>query len=188
MEKNKSLLQRLVEYFGAQKKTTKSEPNVPLEYINAVTKLARKRKDQRFLNDGNNFAKLVAWLMISSVRPMDEILIYSKALTQPFYSTILRASCLLDSKPVFRVVLDDKEGIEVIKKLPEDVQSRIDCRLAATPEGSHMLLTPVAFRAEAKSCHDELFVICNFYEPEVVQALKTRFERIWANSAPCQVI
>ena len=183
----KLVFQQIILWLRSPKAVSKAESGVPLNYIAAVTKLADERKNLRFLNDSNNFAKLVAWLMIRNVCPADEVLIYSKALTQSFYSEIMRASCLLDSKPRFKIVLDNKDGIEVIKKLPEDVQRRIDCRVATTQDGSHMLLTPVAFRAEAKSYRDELFVVCNFYEPEVVQTLKSRFERIWANSVPCSV-
>lgn len=188
MEAKKTFWQRTFSWFGPKgEKVQKAEARVPEAESYALEKMAKDRKNQRFLNDNDEEAKIVVWLMIRSLRPADEVLVYSKDLSLPFYSAILRASQLLDSNLNFRIVLDDKEGIEVIRKLPEDAQSRIDCRLATTQDGSHILLTPVAFRAEAKDYHDELFVVCNFYEPYVAQTLKIRFERIWTNSVPCSV-
>lgn len=188
MKTNKSWFQRLAEWYNSkQEEAIKSEPNLPVEYSDALTKIADERTNQRFLNDSNSQAELVFWLMLRSLRPNDEVLIYSDALSHPFYLRILAGPCFLKSKPVCKIVLDDKAGIEIIKKLPEDAQRRIDCRLAPTKDGAHMIVTHHAFRFEAKDYHDELFVVCNFNELEVVERLKKRFDRIWENSVPVPV-
>lgn len=188
MEAVKLFLQRLfLRLLSKNKNPLKAEPLLPVDYMVAVTKLATDREDRRFLNGNEKEASLVSWLMVRNARAEDEVLIYSKALSLPFYSEILRATCLSVSKPVFRIIIDDKQGVDIIKNLPEDVQSRINCRLATTKDGLHLLLTPVAFRAERKGFINELFVVCNFYEPGTVEVLKTRFERIWRNSIPCPI-
>lgn len=166
-------------------KTPEADARVSEAYLSALEKVAKERKNQRFLNSNNEEAKIVTWLMTSCLRPGDEVLIYSKSLNPEFYEEVFRALSFLPTKLRFRIVLDDKEGTEVIKKFPQDTQSQVDCRLATTKDGSHILLTPVAFRAEAKESHNELLVVCNFYEPDKVQELKRRFERIWENSVPC---
>lgn len=167
-----------------KQKVSGAEARVPEAYSYALEELAKERKNQRFLNSNNEEAKLVMWLMASNLRPGDEVLIYSKSLNPVFYTEVFRALSFIPLRLRFRIVLDDKEGTEVIKKLPQDVQSQITCRLATTKEGSHILLTPVAFRAETKESRDELWVVCNFYEPSKVLELKTRFERIWDNARP----
>lgn len=183
MKAKKSWFQRIAEWIET-KKAIKSEPILPQEYISAVTRLAKKRTNQRFLNDTNEHAEFVFWLIIRSCRLGEEILIYSKALKFPFYRRILRAACLFDPGIVFKILLDDEEGIEEIKKLPENVQRQIECRIASVSDGAHMVVTSTAFRIEAKDYHDELFVVCNFYEPDIAENLRKRFNRIWENAVP----
>lgn len=184
MEAKKTWWKRLIVWRACEARRYYAQPNLPLDYIHEVTKIADARKNRRFLNDSNSHAELVFWLMIRALRFNDEVLIYSSSLDLPFYSRILSGSCFLDSKPVFKIILDDKVGLEIIKKLPEDAQNRIDCRIATKKDDAHMIVTHHAFRIEAKDYHDELFVVCNFNEPEVAEGLKKRFNRIWENAVP----
>lgn len=157
---------------------------VPDGYRLDITRIANAEVNRRFLNDGNNFAKIVVWLMIRRNLPPDEVLIYSKALTPSFYAEIMRATALLDSKIRFRIVLDEKDGVNVINNLPEEVQKRIDFRIIDSHLGAHFLVTRCAYRYELIECPNELLVVCNFNEPESALRLRNNFEKLWANSVP----
>lgn len=176
----------------------KNEETVSQEYRDAVTKLAEVKKNQRFLNGTNADAKVVAGLMIARAEEADEVLVYSDALSAAFYKEVLR-----HSKCRIKVLLDDREGINIIKALPQDVQSRLECRVTKVAGGAHFLVSDDAFRYELEypthlvfgivvqyetkhpEPHDELFVVCNFYEPRISQRLRDRFGDMWTNAVIC---
>ena len=154
----------------------RSTGELPREYRKAVTKLADGKVDQRFLGDSGEHAKFVAGLILEHSTEASEVLIYSKALEDAFYEEVLRSS-----KCHIKVVLDNEEGIQVIKRLPQDVQNRLVFRFAHTPKGAHFLLLNNAVRFELKG--DELFAICNFNESdETIKKLSNRFEELWKNA------
>ena len=153
--------------------------SVSEEYRTAVTKLADKGTNQRFLNDSNEHALLVTDLMFNRIDEMEEILIYSKSLKPAFYEKILR-----HSKHKIKILLDDTAGIDRIKTLPMDIQTRLECRLTGVTE-SHFILAGRAFRFEINKYLDELCVVCNFNEPKVAQKLRNRFDSLWNSASPC---
>jgi len=166
----------------------KAKPRLPHDYIVALGELADNEENRRFLNGSNDEASIVTWLMIRHATEDDEVLIYSKALSPLFYAEILRAASIQPLKCRFRIVLDDKEGMKVVKALPVEIQSHVDCRYLLEPEGGHFLVFDDAFRYEIKDHHDELSVVCNFSERETAQKLRSGFERRWEKSASCQVL
>lgn len=146
------------------------------DYRKAVMKLADDKVDQRFLGASGDHAKFVAELILEHSTEASEVLIYSRALKDAFYEEVLRFS-----KCYIRVVLDDKEGIQVIKRLPQDVQNRVLVQFTHTPKGAHFLLLNNAVRFELKG--DESFAICNFNESdETIKKLSNRFEELWKNA------
>lgn len=187
----------LVSLFKAPQKKERNA-TVPEEYRNAVTKLAEIKKNQRFLNGTNAHAEVVAGLMIAHAREADEVLIYSDALSEAFYQAVLRYS-----KCRIKILLDNSDGKDIIKALPQDVQNRLDYRMTRVADGAHFLVSGDAFRYELEyptrlvfgivvqlkpehpEPHDELFVVCNFYEPRITRRLQARFEDMWASSVSC---
>lgn len=187
----------LVSIFKAPVKK-KNVETVSQEYRDAVTKLAEIKKNQRFLNGTNADAKVVAGLMITRAEQVDEVLVYSDALSADFYKEVFR-----HSKCRIKILLDDREGINIIKALPQDVQNRLEYRVTRVADGAHFLVSDDAFRYELEyptrlmfgivvqyetkhpERHDELYVVCNFYEPRITQRLRTRFEDMWANAVFC---
>ena len=115
------------------------------EYRLAIFCLARKKVNRRFLNDSNEHGELVSRLILADTAESDEVFIYSKSLTPMFYRKVL-----LPSKCHIKILLDDKKGINIIKTLPKDVQSRLDCRLTSVQSGEHFLVSNDAFRYELK--------------------------------------
>lgn len=153
---------------------------VPEDYREEVEKLANHEENRRFLIDGENFAKLIVGLMLTKTATTDETCIYSKCLGPEFYCGILRS---LKSRT--RIILEDPEGIEVIKALPQDIQSLIDFCVTDSPYGEYFISTKSAFWFAAPPNNNELSAICNFNEPETIQVLRERFEKLWKSSVPC---
>lgn len=147
------------------------------DYRSAVTRLADNNVNRRFLNDSKEQAKLIAGLMVSRAVENRDVLIYSDSLEPEFYTEILRYS-----ECHFRILVGNTGALGVIKSLPKYAQDRIDCRASTTPKGVHFLVTKHSFRYELPEHPDELFVVCNFYEPEIAQLLRDRFETMWENS------
>lgn len=149
------------------------------DYRFAVTKLAYDRTNQRFLNDSNEHAKLVARLMVSRVVGGGDVLIYSDSLKPGFYAEIL---CY--SKCHFRIIVGNTAAVEVIRSLPQEAQNRIEFRASNTPKRNHFLVAGNSFRSEISDCSDELQVVCNFCESEVVEDLRNLFGAMWEKATP----
>lgn len=153
-----------------------STGELPRDYRKAVTKLADDKIDQRFLGASNEHAKFVAGLILEHSTESSELLIYSEALEDAFYEEVLRFS-----KCHIKVVLDNEEGVQIIRRLPQEVQNRLVVRFTHTPKGAHFLFLNNAVRFELKG--DELFAVCNFNESdEAIQKLRDRFEELWKNA------
>ena len=156
---------------------------VPLnEYRAAVTVLANENKNRRFIISSGEHANIVVHLMVSKLERSDEILIYSDCLSLDFYRKIL-----IDSNCQIKIIFDKIEGMKIIESLPEDVQDRITCwcRPSSDIEKRHFIVAGTSFSYELEPWKDESFVVCNFYEPEIVERLKSRFERMWEGSVLC---
>lgn len=178
-----------------------SEEKVPQDYVEAITLLADKQGNRRFLNGSNAQAELVAGLMVSRNSEHHEVLIYTESLEPAFYKEILQ-----NSRGRFRVIFCNTKALGVIRALPKDVQDRIDYRVSNTPWSERFLVVGNAFRYQlAEISHllfgkiiqyepgtrrssNELFVVCNFNEPETAQKLRDNFEILWANSVPRSAI
>jgi len=78
------------------------------EYKAAVTALADKKQNRRFLNDSADHAKLISDLMIGRACEDDEVFIYSGALGKGCYDESIQNS----KARQIRVLLDDKAGLE----------------------------------------------------------------------------
>jgi hypothetical protein len=155
--------------------STKVTPVTP-EYKAAVTKLAHEQKNQRFLNDSPDHAKLLAKLMIGRAKENDDVLIYSKSLPSFCYDDALQ-----DSKSHnIRVILEDESGVAVIDNLPEAVKAHVEHRVLATPNGAHFWVAGKSFRLELD--HQKAKAIANFSDPEAVQTLRARFEKLWSST------
>lgn len=153
------------------------ESKVTPEYRDAVTKLAEERKNQRFLNDSPEHAKLLAELMIGRSDENDDVLIYSEKLPLSCFGDALNNS----KSAKIRVLLDDVSGVEEIKKLSPEVSSRITSRVLKGPDGSHFFLTKNSFRLEID--HAKAKAVANFNDPEAIHILRSRFESLWTNAA-----
>jgi hypothetical protein len=143
------------------------------EYRKAVTELAEKNENRRFLNDSRDHAKLLIDLMVGRSQENDEVLIYSGE---------LKTECFGDSfqnaKGKIRVVLDSAKGLEVIAALPPALRNRIEPRILKEPDGNHFLVAGRAMRFELS--HDDATAVANFNEPESeLQKLRDRFSRLW---------
>lgn len=174
-----------------------SEEKVPQDYVEAITLLADEQANRRFLNCSNAQAELVVGLMISQNSEYSEVLIYSESLGPAFYKEILQ-----NPRGRFRVIFCNTKALEVILALPKEVQDRIDYRASSTPRSERFLVIGDAFRyqlseishlvfgriiqyePDIRKSSSELFVVCNFNEPESAQKLRARFESMWEEAGP----
>jgi hypothetical protein len=151
------------------------------KYRFAVAEIANSKKDRRFLNGEEWHAEIVAGMMVSHAKN-EEVLIYSDSLGPEFYAKIL-----LNSYCSFRILLGNvgnSRALDVIRALPQEAQSRIDFRVSNAPYGKHFLVVGDSIRCEADDDGNELFVVCNFNEPDAAQRLRDRFESMWEKSPP----
>lgn len=155
--------------------TTARHVKVTPEYEAAVTKYADEHKNQRFLNDSHSHANLLANLMIGRTSECDDILIYSKSLPLSCFGDALSNS---KSKNI-RIILDDASGGEQIKNLPQ--KDRISVRVLNTIDGAHFWVAGDSFRLEID--HDNAKAIANFNDPEAIEILRARFEKLWSSVA-----
>lgn len=149
------------------------------EYRAALTKLAKEHKNQRFLTGEDWGARVVAGLMVDQMSASEEVLIHTNALQHSFYADILRSSVCC-----FRIILGSIEGIAVVENLPFEVQNRLEIRSASVCHMKHCLVAGMAFRVEARACRDELYVVCNFNEPDVAGSLRKQFNELWTRTVP----
>ncbi|GEM_PF-3095111 len=146
------------------------------EYEDGLQRIAKNNRNERFLSDSNEHAKLVIELIASRAKDGDEVLIYTSTLPA-FYDVALR-----NPKCKFRILVDSIDGMNAVRILCSEVSHRIDCRFAHVPEGKHFISLGCAYWMAVD--HDsELVGISNFNEPEAVQRLQSRFERMWECSA-----
>lgn len=145
------------------------------EYEAAVTRFADEHKNQKFLNDSHHHASLLAELMIGRATEHDDVLIYSKSLPQTCFGDALEHS---KSRNI-RIVLDDALGQEEIKKLSLVNQERIKHKVLTTNDGAHFWIAGDSFRLEMD--HDKAKAVANFNDPEAVQVLRARFEKLWSS-------
>ena len=146
---------------------------VTSEYRKAVTELADKKEDRRFLNDSSDHAKLLIELMIGRAKTGDEVLIYSGKLKAECYR-----ESLINSSATIRVLLDDTAGESIITALPSDLQNRIECRIVKNKDGNHFFIAGSAMRFELD--HDDATAVANFNEPDTeLRKLRDRFEKMW---------
>ncbi|MDP2382446.1 MAG: hypothetical protein Q8N00_06555 [Nitrospirota bacterium] len=150
------------------------ESKVTPEYREAVIKMADEHRNERFLNDSPEHAKLLADLMIGRAEEADEVSIYSKSLPMFCYADALR-NCKSQN---IRVILDDASGRA---ELPEDLSSRMKIRILDIADGAHFFTAKDSFRLEMD--HEKAKAVANFNEPEAVQKLRSRFEHLWASAA-----
>lgn len=147
------------------------------EYRKAVTELAEKKENRRFLNDSSDHAKLLIELMVGRAQESDEVIIYSGSLKAECFDESLRATAA-----TIRILLDDAKGIDVIDALPPDVRSRVQVRVVRTKDGNHFFVAGSAVRYELS--HDDATAVANFNEPPAeLQKLRERFERMWKDAA-----
>jgi len=147
------------------------------EYRDAVTRLADEQKNQRFLNDSHDHAKLLAELMIGRADENDDVLIYSQKLPVACFGDALRSS----KSTNIRVLLDDQRGDEEIQNLPVEVKSRIKSRVLPAPDGAHFFISKNSFRLEID--HSKAKAVANFNDPEAIHILRSRFENLWTSAA-----
>lgn len=146
------------------------------EYEKAVTELADRKENRRFLNDSSDHAKLLIDLMIGRSGENDSVLIYSGELKRECFG-----SSLQNSKAHIRIVLDDPKGLDAIATLQEDVQRRIEARLLRKKAGNHFFIAGSAMRYELS--HDDATAVANFNEPPVeLDKLRARFEKLWTEA------
>lgn len=146
------------------------------EYEAAVTKFANEHKNQKFLNDSHNHASLLADLMIGRTNEQDDVLIYSKSLPSSCFGDALAHS---KSRNI-RIILEDESGVEEINKLSVENKERIEFRLLKIADGAHFWIAGDSFRLEIN--HDKAKAVANFNDPEAIQILETRFEKLWASA------
>lgn len=159
--------------------TPKSEANVSEsvkvtpEYEAAVTKFADEKKNQRFLNDSRDHARLLAKLMIGRTNEYDDVLIYSKCLPASCFGDALKHS----KSGNIRIILDDAGMAKEIDNLPREVNDRIKLRIFEGVDGAHFFVAGNSFRLEID--HDNAKAVANFNEPSAVKKLTQRFESLW---------
>jgi hypothetical protein len=157
---------------------TVMEPAVTPEYLQAVTNLADKEVNRRFLNDSSAHAKLLACLMIGRTKVGEDALIYSGGLGKGVFDDAFK-----DAQGSIRVLLDSGEGIEIIKSLPDEVKRRIEVKKTAKASKNHFFVAGNSFRYELN--HDSATAVANFNEPETVAKLQTLFNTMWNQSTEC---
>lgn len=145
------------------------------EYEAAVIKFADEHKNQKFLNDSHNHASLLAGLMIGRASECDDVLIYSKSLPSYCFGDAIKNS---KSRNI-RILLDDASGTAEINKLSSEDQERIKTRVLNNADGSHFWIAGDSFRLEID--HDKAKAVANFNDPEAIQILRARFERLWSS-------
>lgn len=146
------------------------------EYKAAITMWANERNEKRFLNDSCDHAQLLASLMIGRSDRDDDVLIYSKNLPTSCFS-----EALVNSKSNnIRIVVENEGAVKEIKNLPEELQKRINCRVAKVAEGAHFWIAGDSFRLEMD--HEKATAIASFNDPEAIAKLRMRFDRLWANA------
>ena len=149
----------------------------PMSYEDAVRFIANNNVNRRFLNDANEHTKLVVELMVDHIKDGDEVLIFTSTLPA-FYDVALQ-----NPKCKFRIIVDNIDGLNAVRTLRSEVSRRIDCRFVSVPEGKHFISLGSAYRMTVD--HDsESLAVSNFNEPEAVQRLQSRFERMWKCSVP----
>ncbi len=146
------------------------------EYRAAITTWANERNTQRFLNDSCDHAQLLASLMIGRADKNDDVLIYSEKLPSSCFFEALSSS----KSSNIRIVVENATGLEEIKKLPQDIQNRVACRLAKAADGAHFWIAGDAFRLELN--HDKATAVASFNDPEAIAKLRSRFERLWTSA------
>lgn len=166
--------QRFLAFFGLSD-ADHAERKVSKEYRTEIKDLANRRINRRFLNDSHNQAVLVVGEICNQVTETNPVLIYSKALEPRFYKEVLS-----NSKCHFEILLEEATGVGVIHSLPLAVRDRIQYRVGAYPgDGAHFIIAAHAFRTEIEEKTDEMFAVCNFFEPEAAEMLRKRFKFLW---------
>ncbi len=147
---------------------------VTQEYRDAVTELATKKVNRRFLNDSGEHATLLIELMIGKAGPDDDVLIYSGELMGGCYRKALEES----GSNSIRILTDAAKARTVIDALPEGVRKCITHLIIdKADQGNHFFVVGSAFRWELD--HSVGSAVANFNEPETPNKLRARFEDMW---------
>lgn len=152
---------------------------VSQEYIDAVTALADKKENRRFLNDSSEHAKLLANLMIGRKTDSDDCVIYSGSLPLSCFK-----DAIIAAHGKIRVLVDDEANIEALEKEIPDFEHKLEIRKIAQRHASqinHFFVCGSAFRYEMN--HSHATAISNFNEPEVTNSLTTSFNTMWDGSS-----
>lgn len=141
-------------------------------YEDAVRFIENNNVNRRFLNNTYEHVRLVVELMIGRMMDGDEVLIYTSTLPA-FYEVALR-----NPKCKLRILVDNIHGMNAVRILRSEVSCRIDCRFVSAPEGKYFMSGGSAYRMVVDN-DNEFIAVSNFNEPEAVQRLRSRFDRMW---------
>lgn len=151
------------------------------EYKAAVTKLSDDHKNQKFLNDSLAHAELLATLMIGKAGANDKVAIYSGNLPSACFSSGLSTTKSTD----IRIILDNKAAAEEIKKYLPNLEGRIKLKVLNEIDGAHFFVAGESFRLEID--HGKAKAVANFNDPDAVDILSSRFEKLWKISEQVDV-
>ena len=144
------------------------------EYIEAITRLADAKVNQRFLNDSASHAKLLSDLMIG--RAEKETIIYSKCLKEAYFK-----DALAKAKGKVRILVDNADAAEWVRALGVHITVRSTSR----PIGQHFFVVDgESFRMELD--RDPKIAVANFNEPTACSALRKRFDKSWGSAEDIQ--
>jgi hypothetical protein len=158
----------------------------PLErtrYALNINKFVVQQIGNRFVTRTNRQSKIVAKAMIKNAFALDRIMIYSEALVCPYYCEIFNE---LSPGKLVLILLDDENGMEVIKKLPSKIQRQIDCRKIVNPEAipRHFMVAYHSYRYESDDHAGEIEMFCNIWDKEFALKLNAYFYRMWETAEP----
>jgi hypothetical protein len=145
--------------------------NLPIDYIVAVTELAIRKEDRRFMNDSIEHARLLVDLMIGDADSGEQVYVFSEQLKDEAYTNAIRVT-----QGVVHALVE-KEPSDEMKTLL--LERGFECKVL--PEGAageiqHFLVAGNAFRVEID--HNKAQALANFNGVEMANFLKKRYQEL----------